>query len=66
MEKQIGAHFTGDFQRQMKESSGNGVSFSSRVKEGSGNGHLSPQGLRWGNWRGIHLPGTHIQPKGAL
>jgi hypothetical protein len=28
MEKQNGAHFTGDFQRHMKESSGNGASFS--------------------------------------
>ena len=28
------------------------------VKVGSENGQLSPEGPRWGTWRGVHLLGT--------
>jgi hypothetical protein len=41
MEKQNGANFTGDFQRQMKESSGKGASFSPwELCEGNLDGEL--------------------------
>jgi hypothetical protein len=57
--------FTGDFERQVKEGSGNGASVSGGpgegllywgieryVKEGSSDGHISAQGPCWGDLEG--------------
>jgi len=76
------AHLTGEFQRQMKESSGNGASFSPwELCEGNLDGELlywEPwricQGRLWkrasfsigASWRGIHLPGTSVYSRRTL